>query len=134
MKRRKFYASQYAAILKDKKLLMLRDAEHGKLRGKWVFPGGHIDEETDTLSALSREVKEETNLNLKSAAVFHTTIKKYPKGWTMIIYYKCKATGKIRLDHENDAYKWISSEDAKDMKFRDEGEKKIVSGLLGGKT
>lgn len=131
--RRKFPVTQYAAIFDDKnRMLMLQDAGtvNPKLKGKWVFPGGHIDEETSLNEALARELKEETSLILEDMKVFHVTIKKYPAGPTIIIYYKCKASGEIELDDESDDYKWISLDDVKKLDFRDIEEKKIVLQLL----
>ena len=46
-------------VFEDKVLLML----HAKLN-KWLFPGGHIDLNEHPDQALSREVKEETGLDL----------------------------------------------------------------------
>jgi 8-oxo-dGTP diphosphatase len=133
--KRKFYITQYAAIFDSKKrLLVVRDAM--RLKGLWVLPGGHINEELDPLQALKREIKEETNLDMKDAEVFSTAIKYYragDKGYRLVIYYKVLAKGKIKLNRENDAYLWASLKDTKNMKFRDNQERKIILDMLGEK-
>ncbi len=129
----KFYVTQYAAIFdKENRLLLLRDAvpEHSIL-GKYVFPGGHINMEDDPVSALAREIKEETNLKMTAAWVFSTAIKKYPDGdWRFIVYYVCHAKGSVKLDKDHDAFEWTDLAQTKKMKFRDNEEKQIIIGLL----
>ncbi len=129
-KPKRFYVTQYAAIFNRNKMLMLRNVIGSKYMNCWVFPGGHIDEDKNPIAALAREVKEETNLNLKGAIIFKSDIKKYPTGWRYVVYYKCRATGKIKLDYENDAYRWASLSDVGRMKLRDKKEKRIVLELL----
>lgn len=132
--RRNFYITQYATIFDNKKrLLVVRDANHRHIKGRWVLPGGHIDDELDPILALRREIKEETNLRMKKAETFAVAIKHYPTGHRFVVYYKVHATGKIKLDHENDAYMWITLKDMKKMKFRDSDERKLIIKVLGGK-
>ncbi len=50
-----------AGILYDNKILLVL---HAKL-GKWLFPGGHIEQNEYPNEAIIREVKEETGLNLR---------------------------------------------------------------------
>lgn len=45
---------------KNKKILFI----HHKKLNKWLFVGGHIEENEDPESAVIREVKEETNLDI----------------------------------------------------------------------
>jgi len=129
--KRKFFVTQYAAIFdKENRLLLIRDALHESLKGTWVFPGGHIDMETDPLAALAREIKEETGLKMTAAWVFRTAILKYEDGdWRFVVYYVCAAKGNVRLSKDHDAFEWADLEKAKKMKFC-RSEKPLVLDLL----
>jgi ADP-ribose pyrophosphatase YjhB (NUDIX family) len=131
--KKKLYVTQYAAIFdKQNKILLLRDAIHPKIKGKWIFPGGHINEsETDAILALSREIKEETNLDMKSAWVFQAKMKKFPDGiWRFIVYYVCAAKGKVRLSRVHDRFEWVDTKSAESLEFRDKHEKEMILDLL----
>jgi mutator protein MutT len=57
-------------IINDKNevLMQLRDDKIGlRARGMWVFPGGHVGKKENCNQALKREIKEETNLQVKKA-------------------------------------------------------------------
>ena len=116
-------------------MLLMRNANDEQIKGKWVFPGGHIDSDADVISALAREVKEETNLKISSAWVFKTAIKKYPDGlWRYVVYYICEANGSFKLSEEHDAFEWADLKTAKKMQFRDNEEKQLVMDLIKRKN
>lgn len=52
-----------ALILKNKKILLIHRFKNGE--GYYVLPGGHIEEKESEKEALIRELKEETNLDVK---------------------------------------------------------------------
>lgn len=129
--KKRFYVTQYATILQNKKLLLLKNNGHTKVRGKWVFPGGHVNLEKDPIVSLKREVKEELGCNLIKADIFKTYIKKYHSGWRYVVYYKCSINKtKIKLSPEHSEYKWTSLKNIKGMKFRDDVEKQLIMQLL----
>ena len=53
-------------IKKDGKYLFVKRAHTGKCDGYYMLPGGHVDEGEAVLSACSRELKEELDINIKS--------------------------------------------------------------------
>ncbi len=52
-----------ALVVKGGKLVLVQ--EKGVDYGKWNFPAGHLDENESIFEATVREVKEETNLDVK---------------------------------------------------------------------
>ena len=109
---------------------MLKDKCPCFAQNKWVFPGGHIDKESDPIQALKRELKEETSMNLVKSLPVRTNIYKYPSGWRYRVYFKCGVKGKIKLSQEHSEYKWITKRDIRKMVFRDRDLKKVVIEFL----
>jgi 8-oxo-dGTP pyrophosphatase MutT (NUDIX family) len=81
-----------AIIMRHKRMLMVK-----RLDGRYEFPGGKTDGQPPR-TAIKRELREETNLKLKRARQYHTIYEPARNIWT--VYYKAKATGRIRLQPE----------------------------------
>jgi 8-oxo-dGTP pyrophosphatase MutT (NUDIX family) len=81
-----------AIVQRKGKYLMVK-----RLDGRYEFPGGKSDGQPPR-TALRREIKEETNLKLRTARQFHTIHEPDRNIWT--IYYKAKASGRIKLQPE----------------------------------
>lgn len=117
----KFYAvaSAKAFIELNGKILILRESpayKGGSQHGKYVMPGGKIDEGEHFLTALRREVKEECGLQITIGPPFHVDEWRIriPGKPTHIVgtYFRCKSSGgKVRLNEEFDSYEWIRPQD-----------------------
>jgi len=53
-----------AIIIKENKVVLVRQ-EKANGRDVYIFPGGGIEENKDIFSAVQREIKEETSLEIK---------------------------------------------------------------------
>jgi 8-oxo-dGTP pyrophosphatase MutT (NUDIX family) len=53
------------AIIKDHQILMIKHREHETGRAYWIFPGGGIHPDETEEECVKREMKEETNLDVK---------------------------------------------------------------------
>jgi len=53
-----------AVVIKDNMFVLVKEAQK-HVYGKWNFPAGHLDLDEDIFQATLREVKEETNLDIK---------------------------------------------------------------------
>lgn len=104
MEKYKPIASVGVAVLigkQGKVLLIKRRSSHGA--GSWAPPGGHIDYGESVLECASREVKEETGLEIKNLKVlgFTEDIFEKEKKHYITIWVKADwASGEIRQDHE----------------------------------
>ncbi len=106
-----------ALVVKGNKLVLVQ--EKCTDYGKWNFPAGHLDLDEDILSATKREVKEETNLDVKLDGLLGIYQHKNKNGDNVVrILFKASVVrGKLKHQQEEllDA-KWFSFEDFAKMK------------------
>jgi 8-oxo-dGTP diphosphatase len=115
------------AVIKNNngKLLILREAksyDEGTNGGLWQVPGGRIVPGEYFDSALLREVKEETGLNVRIihpllVGEWHPVIKGIQHQIVGIFFYCKLIKGKVMLSKEHDSYEWISAEDIMNYKI-----------------
>ncbi|MGV8169600.1 MAG: NUDIX domain-containing protein [Candidatus Nanoarchaeia archaeon] len=131
VKEKAHYISVTGIVVKDEKFLICRRSEKEKIfPGKWCVPGGKIQQSDFINTAkdtndhwfdifekvLKKEIKEETNLEIKSIGYVSNLALIRPNGFTTIIVslYAEHASGEVVLqDDELVDYAWISLEEAK---------------------
>lgn len=69
-----------AAIIHiEDKFLLSKRLDHQHQGGKWEFPGGKIESDESIEQALSRELKEELNIDVKTQSDFMSLSFEYPE-------------------------------------------------------
>lgn len=113
-----------ACIVREDKVLLLY---HSKLN-KWLFPGGHVEENETLDEAVVREVREETGLNFeflqysslnkeaeeltRNAVPFHANSHNVGDHDHYCAYYLgTSSSSNFVINHESKAIKWFSLED-----------------------
>jgi nucleoside triphosphatase len=92
-----------------------------KWRHKWVLPGGHVELGERMEEALRREVKEETNLDIRDIELicFQEFIydERFWKPRHFIFFdYACKTDStEVRLNDEAQEYAWVTLKEALKM-------------------
>ena len=103
-------------IVNDNKLLIIkRTNDDIQKPGIWEIPGGRIDKKEDLIKGLIREVKEETNLDIKviKPLNFQEFIRDDKQKIKMTIFL-CKALNNdVKLSKEHTNFEWIYIDDAK---------------------
>lgn len=84
---------------KGKSVILLTKRNIEPFKNYWCFPGGHIEENEDTKSAITREVKEETNLDIEPV-FFKYSDEIFPEKdiHHVALFFYGKAQGKIKKD------------------------------------
>jgi 8-oxo-dGTP diphosphatase len=101
-----------------KYLLLLRATPYdpGKLC-KWDIPGGRINTDEPILEALAREIKEETNLQMRGTPHFLFAQDIFHGDKHVVrLTYTAKAAGKITLDkNEHTEFGWFTLSEIKKL-------------------
>ncbi len=88
------------------------------LSGHWSFPKGHVETGETEVDTASREIKEETNLEVKIIPGFRETITYSPKSWVIkeVVYFLCepKSAKIVPQAEEVQNVKWFDYEEALD--------------------
>ncbi len=110
----KFEESVGAIVFFDKEFILLRDG-----LGYWGFPKGHIEKGEDMMTALKREVEEETGIKgCELIPGFKEEIGYYfHKGKDLVskkvTYFLMKAPNKnAKISYEHTAYEWLNLSEA----------------------
>ncbi len=107
-------------VLIDNDKLLLKFANRGISKGKWNFPGGHVEEGETLEESVIREIREETGLVLEQESLFYhgkidKTINSDNTLHRIHVFSSRSFTGRIR-DSEEGALMWF------DKKSLPEGE------------
>lgn len=100
-----------AIIYQDGKVLLTRRGPGEKLAGFWEFPGGKIENGETYQECLTREIKEELNLQIEVGEVLTTSTYKYEHGEIHLIALEAWIlSGSIELT-VHDKYEWVAPTD-----------------------
>lgn len=131
-----FLISQKAILVKKNRILLLKHFNFDA----WGLPGGLLEFDENLFDGIKREVKEETNLVIKSIKlcwvssvnynkfVFKNKTKKNVR--ILQIGYKCEFLDKnITLSNEHTEYKWFDLKNI-NLKIISKDSKKIVEEFI----
>ncbi|MFD0153008.1 NUDIX hydrolase [Streptomyces sp. NPDC055721] len=116
--------SAYAIAVEDGRLLLIRlsDASPVFTPGLWHMPGGGIDPGEQPVEALSRELREETGLELADARLLDArtyAVRRNGVSWSLtalfyVVALKGGAPAVSEIDGSTDAVAWIPLADLQD--------------------
>jgi 8-oxo-dGTP pyrophosphatase MutT (NUDIX family) len=87
----------------------------------WGLPAGKVDEGESDIVAIVREIKEETNLDVKEDKLEFLVkcVWQFPEKTVEFPAYRLKLQNKVKITHqpnEHDEYKWVTPEECYSMK------------------
>ena len=111
----------------DEKILLLKvRSNSGHDAGKWEIPGGKIKKGEFFDEALIREVKEETDLDVKVGDFCEAVQDDYPhKRTVQLIMYSKDISGEVKISDEHDDWMWASLDEIKSLDITSSLEKII---------
>jgi 8-oxo-dGTP diphosphatase len=103
----------------DNKLLVgRRNPDRATDPGKVVFPGGHVEEGEELLSALQREAKEELDIKLKDPKIVYTSDFDGPEEQQRLHWYACSDwEGEIKPIEDNEIF-WIGEDELDQLSYQ----------------
>lgn len=110
MDNRPFGLAVKAVVLdtEDRCLLIRRSSANARFVGCWEWPGGKVDPGEDFASAVVRETREETGLDVEITGLAGATAFEMPKGHVVLLCMEARiAGGTLALSEEHDAAEWV---------------------------
>jgi 8-oxo-dGTP diphosphatase len=102
----------------DRILIIQRSASSKGNAGKWEFPGGKCDPGETVDSALAREIREETGLEISIGPIFGSAESILPDRRIIYLIFEVRALSKqIRLSAEHDQFVWARIDDLSTYDF-----------------
>jgi 8-oxo-dGTP diphosphatase len=109
------YRLAVRAVIRDgegRQLLLRRSSECRLFVGAWEWPGGKVEAGEDVDTAVRREVREETGLDVALTGVAGAYEVVLPERRVAILCFEgtaAAAAGEVRLSHEHDRFAWVTA-------------------------
>ena len=100
-----------AAVIKDAEKILIAQRLKGEFKGKWEFPGGKLEENEDSVSALKREIKEELEADIKIDQYLCTIEHDYDSFHLSMDVYICHFLNQNIKLHDHMAFRWIKPDE-----------------------
>ena len=100
-----------AAVIKDAEKILIAQRLKGEIKGKWEFPGGKLEENEDSVSALKREIKEEMEADIKIDQYLCTIEHDYDSFHLSMDVYTCHFLNQNIKLHDHMAFRWIKPDE-----------------------
>ena len=122
----KFPVSIKAIIIDNNRVLCLKNE-----RNEWDLPGGKIDFYEDIEECLLREVKEETNLNIKNLKILKPLNIKFNDVTVLILLYSAEIScdSSVAISFEHSEYNFFSKSEIENLIMPIDFKKTIISML-----
>lgn len=94
----------------QRRCLLIRRSSHNRnFIGCWEWPGGKVDPGEDFASAVVREAREETALEVEITGLAGATQFEMPKVNVVLLCLEARVTGgQLQLSEEHDDSAWVS--------------------------
>jgi 8-oxo-dGTP diphosphatase len=106
-----------AAVAERGDRILVTQRQRGvHFEGLWEFPGGKCDEGESLRACLTRELREELDVDAKIGGEIFTTAHAYPDRRVELHFFRCELLGEPR-PQQGQAMRWIRREEMKTLQF-----------------
>lgn len=128
-----FVVSKVLVVNEKGDVLVLRRSQTDERRpGQWDFPGGWVEADEDTLTAVKREAVEEAGIELadpKLVFAFSEMTTNHGSGTWLLFVDQIAGNPDVRLSSEHDLHTWMPPKDLlKEITY--ERQQKMLSYVL----
>ncbi|MFI6503716.1 NUDIX hydrolase [Nonomuraea typhae] len=82
--------------------------------GRWEAPGGVLEKNEDIITGLTREVREETGLDVEPVAL--TGVYKNMSRGIVALVFRCRAiAGRLTENDESRAFRWVTADEVQTL-------------------
>jgi 8-oxo-dGTP diphosphatase len=109
-----------ALIFDDNGSFLVAERAHGKLAGKWEFPGGKLEEGETAEQAIIREMKEELDISVVPQRIAGVFSHVYAEQEVELILVHCEPfdhSQKILSDGSHNRHAWVRFVECDDLDF-----------------
>ena len=109
-----------AAVVDDRRRVLVAQRGSGSLAGLWEFPGGKVERGEDDLAALVRECREELGLDvapqefLGEVPLDGVVAGGVPGASTLRVWW-CRVAGGALVAHEHTELRWLLADELEDL-------------------
>jgi ADP-ribose pyrophosphatase YjhB (NUDIX family) len=115
-----FFAVTGIVRYKGKMLIVKKAPDDRNYPNHWSFCSGFVKEFEAGEETVLREIKEESGLKariVKEGRIIHVKDKRNKKNWVVLPFLCEVDSDKVKLDHENVDYAWITKDKLDDYDF-----------------
>ena len=105
-----------AVIERDGQFLVTRRQQGVHLEGCWEFPGGKCEPDEPLGACLSRELREELDVDARVGDEVFTVAHDYPERRVELHFFACELLGEPR-PQQGQAMQWVRREDLATLEF-----------------
>jgi ADP-ribose pyrophosphatase YjhB (NUDIX family) len=109
-----------ACVIKNKKVLLLKQSAKARHSSKWGPPGGHLEKNESPTETCVREVKEEAGVNIIINGIVECAIQgEINKELALVIlYHAAPKSSNIKIDKDEiSSYAWASLKEIRNDKY-----------------
>lgn len=108
-----------AVVIRNGRILLATRRPGGHLVGHWEFPGGKQHENETLADCITRELREELDLQVTQASPLFSIIHRYPEKTIRLWFMRCELTdtGATLRCLEGQEAGWFAAAELKDLSF-----------------
>lgn len=104
-------------IVRDQQVFISKRSSEQHQGDKWEFPGGKVESGESVLEALTRELKEEVNLDVVNAQAFHQLEFDYGDKIVQLDFYLVDKFDGVGKGLEGQQTAWVNISELADYRF-----------------